>query len=49
MEEGKSEIIFMRLLYLLVSLQEKAIKLFHNTLAFTIFHYGDQKKKKKGT
>lgn len=43
MEGGKNEIIFMRLLYLLVSLQEKVIKLFYNTLASTLFHYGDKK------
>lgn len=43
MEEGKNEITFMRLLYLLVSLQEKVIKLFNKALAFTIFHSGDKK------
>lgn len=33
----------MRLLYLLVSLQEKVIKLFDKALAFNIFHSGDKK------
>lgn len=42
MEEDKSEIIFMRLLYLLGSRQEKR-NLFYNILASIIFHSGDKK------
>lgn len=44
MKEGKNEIIFKKLLYLLMSLSRKEEpKLFYNILASTVFCSGDRK------